>query len=123
MVIKTIKLQKASFCTYILTPRLRTCRVVDLKLHNNYRTEIDRGASQSAVLELFTLVNSFNDLKCAILEVSGIIDDFKSISINIYCAVDLDPVYTVPDSVGHDIEFGWFAVIFTLTTFFCDYLL
>ena len=32
MVIKTIKLQKASSCTYILTPRLRTCRVVDLKL-------------------------------------------------------------------------------------------
>ena len=31
MVIKTIKFQKA-FCTYILTPRRRTCRVVDLKL-------------------------------------------------------------------------------------------
>ena len=34
-----------------------------------------------------------------------------------------DPVYTVPDSLGHDIEFGYFAVIFTLTTFFYDYLL
>ena len=28
-----------------------------------------------------------------------------------------DPVYTVPDSCGHDIEFSQFAVIFTLTTF------
>ena len=28
-----------------------------------------------------------------------------------------DPVYTVPDSLGHDIEFVQFAVIFTLTTF------
>ena len=32
MIIKTIKFQKASPCTYILTPRLRTCRVVDLRL-------------------------------------------------------------------------------------------
>ena len=34
MVIRTIKFQKASSCTYILTPRLRTCHVVDLKLPN-----------------------------------------------------------------------------------------
>ena len=32
----------------------------------------------------------------------------------IYC---LDPVYTVPDSRSHDIEFGQFEVIFTLTAF------
>ena len=32
MVIKTIKFQKASSCTYILTLRLRTYCVVDLKL-------------------------------------------------------------------------------------------
>ena len=30
---------------------------------------------------------------------------------------ELDPAYTVPDSRSHDIEFGHFAVIFTLTTF------
>ena len=30
---------------------------------------------------------------------------------------DLDPVYTVTDSCGHEIEFGKFAVIFTLTIF------
>ena len=29
----------------------------------------------------------------------------------------LDPVYTVPDSRSHDIDFDQFAVIFTLTTF------
>ncbi len=29
----------------------------------------------------------------------------------------LDPVYTVPDSHSHDIEFGQFEVIFTLATF------
>ena len=34
MVIKTIKFQEASSCTCILTPRLRTCGVVDLKLPN-----------------------------------------------------------------------------------------
>ncbi len=31
--------------------------------------------------------------------------------------VELDPVYTVPDSHSHDIEFGQFEVIFTLATF------
>ena len=36
MVIKTIKFQKASSRTYILTPRLRTCRGVDLKLPITY---------------------------------------------------------------------------------------
>ena len=35
----------------------------------------------------------------------------------------LEPVYTVPDSLGHVIEFELFAVIFTLTTIFYDYLL
>ena len=29
----------------------------------------------------------------------------------------LYPIYTVPDSCGHDIEFGQFTVIVTLTTF------
>ena len=29
----------------------------------------------------------------------------------------LDPVYTVPDPHGHDIEFGQFAVIFIPTPF------
>ena len=33
------------------------------------------------------------------------------------CSLLLDPVYTVPDSRSHDIEFGQFEVIFTLTTF------
>ena len=28
-----------------------------------------------------------------------------------------DPVYTVPDPCGHDIKFGQFTDIFTLTTF------
>ena len=41
------------------------------------------GANQSAVLELFALINSFGNLKCAISEVSRFIDDFKSISIGI----------------------------------------
>ena len=27
-----------------------------------------------------------------------------------------DPLYTVPDSLGHDIQFGKFAVIFILNT-------
>ena len=31
--------------------------------------------------------------------------------------IDFRPVYTVPDSRSHDIEFGQFAVIFILTTF------
>ena len=38
MVTKTIKFQKASSCTYILTLRLRTCRVFDLKLPNKQTT-------------------------------------------------------------------------------------
>ena len=31
--------------------------------------------------------------------------------------VNLDLVYTVPDLRSHDIEIGWFAVTFNLTTF------
>ena len=33
-----------------------------------------------------------------------------------YSTSNLDPVYTVPDPCGHDIEFGQVTVIFTLTT-------
>ena len=31
---------------------------------------------------------------------------------------ELDPVYTVPDSRSHDIEFGQFAVIYLLSSLF-----
>ena len=37
---------------------------------------------------------------------------------NFWLCTLYDPVHTVPDSCGHDIEFGQFTVIFSLTTFF-----
>ena len=45
MVIKTIKFQKASNCACILTSRLRTCRVVDLKLPITLHTHDTRRSS------------------------------------------------------------------------------